>query len=165
LLTTYAPPCPGCLGRYSIDWIATNNVSTNSLALESYFIQNSILGLLTHNSTLDSQQILARDGSFVYDQGVWRGSIVGGTSVGGLDIGSVVSKFLAAPGNSAAGASTQAQVVQAMRDYMDAYEAWAASNFSNNGLKSTAVTKQDLMMTAVQNLYKGSYYPPEVACP
>ena len=116
VLSTYSSPSNGL---YSIDWIATNSVPTTSPGIEAYFIQNSILGLITHQGVLDSQQILIRDTSFVYNEGIWRGSIGGFTPVAGLDIGSVVDKFLAAPGNPAS-ASTQQDVVKAMKDYMDA---------------------------------------------
>src|SRR5206468_7877629 len=116
-------------GLYSIDWVSTNSVPSLTVGVEGYFIQNSILGLhKAQNGGLDSQQILIRDSSFVYDQGVWRGSIVGGTLSGGLDIGSIVAKFLAAPKNpNAANTNQQQLIVAAMKDYMDKYEAWAAT--------------------------------------
>jgi len=45
---------------------------------------------------LDSQQILIRDNSFVYDQDTWRGSIGGQFFLGGVDIASAVDRYLAA---------------------------------------------------------------------
>ena len=52
-----------------------------------------------------------------------------------------------------------------VRTYEHGWAEWAAGGFGNNALRTTAITKQGAMMTAVQHLYKGTYYPPEVACP
>ena len=182
VLLTYASPSGS---RYSIDstnWATATVVTTNTAGNEGYFIKNSVLAL--HNdpsrgSTLDSQQILIRGNSFVYNESVWRGSLTGISPAGGLDIGTVVDKFLKAPTNPSAPANQQPAVVQTMMDFMDAYEAWAkgadgiyntGDDFppGNGGLRGAAITKQGLMMTAVQNLYQAnSHYPPEGtgACP
>ena len=56
----------------------------------------SVLALYKNTGELDSQQIMIRDNSFVYDQNVWRGSIGGEGFLAGLDIASVVDRFLTA---------------------------------------------------------------------
>src|SRR5262249_54817972 len=127
VLSTYASPG---LGRYSVDLAATNYpVSTNTLGVEGYFLQNSVLYLYTDQGVLDSKQILIRDSSFVYNEGVWRGSIAGGFFLGGLDIATTVDKFLAAPSNPRAqyGTNQQTLIVSNMQAYMDAYYTWAGA--------------------------------------
>jgi hypothetical protein len=123
--------------------------------------------LYTHLGAIDSQQILIRDSSFVYNENVWRGSIAGGFFLGGLDVASTVDKFLAAPANlrAANGASQQALIVQAMQDYLDAYQKWAGAGFPNGALKTMAGQKQTAMMTAVQGLYQANLNnPTNVPC-
>src|SRR5204862_2895076 len=87
---------------YSIDstnWSDRYNVP--SPGRDGYFIKNSVLYLHTQGRTnIDSQQILTRDISFVYDQNVWRSSLTGGSFLAGsLDLGSIVDKYLGAPEN------------------------------------------------------------------
>jgi hypothetical protein len=78
-------------------------------------------------------------------------------------MGTVVDKFLAAPANSnASGGATQVGVVQAMMNYMNAYEAWAAAGFPTGSLKNTAKTAQSTMMDLASGLYNN---PAETACP
>ena len=60
---------------YAIDQALGNTINLVS-NVSAYYLQNSILSLYTTNSsTLDSQQILTRDISFVYDQNAWRDTI------------------------------------------------------------------------------------------
>src|SRR4030095_12286445 len=82
---------------YSIDPPSTTNKVQN-LGADGYFIKNSVL-YLYQNSTnvypkpVDSQQILTRDTSFVYDQNVWRSSLTGGSFLAGsLELGSLRDK-------------------------------------------------------------------------
>jgi translation elongation factor EF-1beta len=57
-------------------------------------------------------------------------------------------------------------VVQAMMDYMQAYQNWEAIGFGNNALRTAALAAQDAMMDAVQEQYKDPQNtPPEVICP
>jgi len=160
--------------RYSIDstnWATATVVSTNFI--DAYFIQNSILALHTHLSALDSQQILIRDNSFVYNQNVWQGSIVGGFLIGGLDIATVVDKYLSSPGNPLArnGTNQQAVVVAKMQAFLDAYNAWADAGFPNGALKNAAQdaagppNKVNSMMWEVQGQYLGAFVPTNVPCP
>src|SRR5439155_851822 len=84
--------------RYSIDssaWATAIAVTNLNSDWPGYFLQSSILYLHNYDGTLDSQQILIRDNSFIYDQDVWRGSIGGQFFLGGVDIASAVDRYLA----------------------------------------------------------------------
>lgn len=163
-------------GYYSLDSAPLASVSTNSV--EGYFIQNTVLGLYngSTSSSLDSQQVLIRDGSFVYDANVWRSSIIGGLLPGGGDLAGVVAQFLAAPPNLVAnglvgtsGNALQQQVVTSFISYMSNYDTWAAEGFPNNSfLTYLQKTVQPTMMTNVQQLYGGgnssAFYPTSYPC-
>ena len=161
-----------CCPRYSIDldnWNSAIAVSGTISDWPGYFIQNSILYLYNHGGELDSQQILIRNNTFIYDQNVWRGSIGGEGFLAGLDIASVVDRYLAAYPNVHAqnGTNQQAIVVQKMIDFMDRYGDWVAAGFPTNSTAATYVaakSAQDAMKTAVQGQYLGSYNPTEVPC-
>ena len=152
-------------GYYGVDGAPLAFVSTNSIG--GYFIQDTVLGLYNNASSnsLDSQQVLIRDGSFVYDNNVWRNSIIGGLLPDGANLAQVVAQFLAAPPNlNAANTNGNAQqqlVVSTMMNYMSNYDAWAAGPppFSDSNLKNTLKnTLQPAMMQAVQQLYGGGSY-------
>lgn len=164
VMTTYASVGDG---QFSIDGGGLTNAPANTTGRDTYFLRNSVLRLFTHTNSLDTQQILTRDISFVYQQNVWRASIEGLGFAGGMDIGTIVDRFLRAPNNPNAANPTNQQfaIVQAMRDYMQAYANWEAAGFPN-GLREAALAEQDDMMTAVQGLYKHpDNFPPEVGCP
>ena len=169
--------------RYSIDandWATAIDVSNGSTTAPTdwpgYFIQNSILYLYNRDPVpdathLDSRQILIRDNSFVYDQDTWRGSIGGEFFLAGLDIASVVDRYLAAFPNARAqnGANQQGLVVQSMMTFMDRYDDWANANFPyNGGTDPTYIAVSNAriaMVTAVQNQYlANSHNPTETAC-
>ena len=164
--------------HYAIDSTATNyNIPSPGLGRDGYLIKNSVLYLYV-GTNVDSRQILLGDASFVYDLNVWRSSITGGSFLAGsLDLGSIVDKYLAAPENPNAlntiattGIQEQSLVVSNMVAYMNAYNAWADSNFTDNNLKSTAVAIQVNMVAAVQGQYQNSgqsknYTPTPVNCP
>ncbi len=167
------------MGYYSIDSISTNNVPSPGLGRDGYFIKNSLLCLFVGRTNVDSQQVLSRDGSFVYEQNVWRSSLTGGSFLAGsLDLGSIVDKYLDAPENTNAmnttvtnssrytGIAQQSVVVSNMIAYMKAYTNWAAAGFPNNGLKTTAQNVQGAMITAIQGQYlKNTYTPFPIDCP
>jgi len=163
----------GANPRYSIDstnWASGIEVpKTNSI--DRYFLQNSVLALYENTGSppeLDSQQIMIRDNSFVYDQNVWRGSIGGEGFLGGLDIASVVDRFLTAYPNVQAqnGTNQQAIVVQKMINFMDRYDVWAAAGFPGTGSPTYVDVNnaQTDMIRAVQDQYLGSHNPNPVAC-
>jgi hypothetical protein len=168
-------------GYYTIDASATNNVP--SPGRDGYFVRNTVLRLFLGLNKPDTQQILTRDTSFVYEQNVWRSSLTGGSFLAGsLDLGSVVDKYLEAPENTNAfnttftnsmrytGISQQSVVVSNMIAYMKAYTNWAAAGFPNNSLKTTARSISDNMLIAVKGQYMKitgteNYVPFPTACP
>jgi hypothetical protein len=138
-----------------------------ALTMDGYYLKKSILLLYNSDQTIDSKQVLAKDVSFVYDQNVWRGSLDANLVVDRLDLRSTVTDFLQTflNPNAAAGSSPSA-LVQAMINYMNAYNDWAASSFNNSLLKSNASSAQVQMMSVLQGLYSFPANPPvEVACP
>ena len=158
VLSTYASTTNGF---YSVDWASTNAAPYTN-GIEGFFIQGTILGLFQKSSppTLDSQQVLIRNQSFVFEAGVWKGSIVGGTMVGGFDVAGVVAQFLSATTNQNAAAGQQVTVVNDFLAYMSNYDRWASGNFTDNSMKNYLKnTLQPAMMNAVQSLYVGSAYP------
>jgi len=168
---------------YSIDSTNTSDkYNVPSPGRDGYFIKNSVLYLYTQGRTnIDSQQILSRDTSFVYEQNVWRGSLTGGSFLAGsLDLGSTVDKYLEAPENTNAmytltnnghgntsSMTQQSVVVSNMMAYMKAYTNWAASGFSDSTKKSTALSAQGNLRTVVQGQYlsSGNYLPRPTDCP
>ena len=175
---SHASCCPNCCPSYSID--QTNSLGSISDAsfpfIDAYFIQNSILYLYMDSNhppasgnLLDSQQILIRNNSFIYDQNVWRGSIGGEGFLAGLDIASVVDRYMAAYPNVRAqnGTNQQAVVVQSMINFMDRYDDWAAAGFPTNSAPTYVAVQnaQVAMKTAVQGQYiANGYNPNEVPC-
>jgi hypothetical protein len=158
-------------GRFSIDGGALTNAPdtiVNPIGRDTYFLQNSALNLYTYTNSLDNQQILTRDISFVYQQHVWRASIEGLGFAGGMDIGTIVDRFLRAPANPNPNVPGNQQVisVQRMMEYFQAYETWEGVGFGNNAQRDAALNAKDAMMAAVQGIYKSpNYHPPQVACP
>jgi len=165
VLTTYASDGEGL---FSIDGGAVTNAPATIFGRDAYYIRNSVLRLFTHTNSLDTVQILTRSVSFVYQNNVWRGTIEGLGTVSGMDLGTIVDRFLRAEHNPRAlgGTNQQYNVVQSFRAYIQAYLAWEAAGFGNNSLRDTVVLRQAQMMNEVQGLYKNpNYDPPEVACP
>jgi len=168
-----------CCPRYSIDnnnFATATSVSDTLADWPGYFIQNSILYLYNDASHpvpgggfLDCVQILIRNNAFIYDQNTWRGSIGGEGFLGGLDIASMVDRYLAAYPNVNAqnGTNQQAVVVQSMINFMDKYDDWSAAGFPASGSSRTAVQDaQVAMKNAVQGQYiqAGGYSPNPVNC-
>ena len=167
-------------GYFSIDSTSTNYIVTNP-GRDGYFIRNSILYLYYVRTNIDSQQILTRDTSFVYEQNVWRSSLAGGSFLAGsLDLGSIVDKYLDAPENTNAanttvtnsirytGISQQLIVVSNMTAYLKAYTNWAYAGFPNNSLKTTANDIQLNLVAAVLDQYQSGnpdHVPSQTDCP
>jgi prepilin-type N-terminal cleavage/methylation domain-containing protein len=161
--------------RYSIDsfaWATAISVTNAFSDWPGYFLQNSVLYLYNYGSSLDSQQILIRDNTFIYDQDTWRGSIGGEFFIGGVDIASVVDRYLAAYPNARAqnGTNQQAIVVQSMINFMDRYDDWAGLGFPYNNSPvpasySALLDAQTAMKTAVQDQYQANNHDPtQVNC-
>ena len=169
-LMTYSSPTNG---QYSIGTNTTlypapfNNGAQPSNP--HYYLQSTVLKLFNGSptNTLDSVQILNRDSSYMYENGIWKSSAVGGVLPGGIDIGGVVSGFIGATPNTQAQNSTQqVMVAQAMMTYMSNYNAWASGataggvSFGDSNLRNYLKnTVQPNLMSTVQGLFMGSYYP------
>ena len=88
------------------------------------------------NTNLMAQEIIRNDLSRVFEYGVWRDQLYGGTTNGvlvGLDL-LAASFFTSAPASSS-GTTPQA-FLGFMTSYMNGYMSWAAMNFSYNGTGS-----------------------------
>lgn len=126
----------------------------------AYFIQGTALQLYNGSGIPDSEQILNRDQTFVYDQGIWRGSTSLNPSNSLADVYSgavfaqTLSLFASSPANlNATGGATPASVVSAVSNYLSAYNLWAAAGFPSSGATNSAVkTAGTQMQTAMQQL-------------
>lgn len=171
-IETYVPPAAAPQGLYSIGTNGTLYAapyhSDQSPVPRAYYLQNTVLRLHRHTGNLDSTQVLSRDGSFMYQNGIWKSSAAGGAMPGGVDIAGVVHAFLNAVPNTEAryGAAQQKLVVQSMMNYMSNYIAWADGNFTDDSLKSyLLVTVQPNMITTLQEFFQGVYYPTNASGP
>jgi hypothetical protein len=134
----------------------------------AYYLQDTILKLHSDTGNLDSTQVLIRDGSFMYQNGIWKGSGGGGGMPAGVDIAGVVYAFLNATPNAQAryGDQQQKLVVQSMMSYMSNYIAWADGNFTDNNLKNYLLdTVQPAMIATAREIFQGTYYPTNASGP
>jgi type II secretory pathway pseudopilin PulG len=173
VLTTYTSDGEG---QFSFDGVNLAPAPLNVTGHDAYYLQDTPLQLHSHltGNPLQTQLILTRDISFVYQQNVWRSTIEGVGFAGGMDIGTIVDRFLRAPGNPNSLAALegydpklqQLRVVDAFKAYMQAYLTWEAAGFPNDALRAAATAAQSAMMDTVQELYKyPDHVPPEVPCP
>jgi type II secretory pathway pseudopilin PulG len=153
-------------GYYTIDGVDGVTTPTLVNTVDGFFIQGSVLGLYTNAnaSCLDTKQILSRNSAFVFENGLWRGSLSGSSMAGGIGlIGDVAQQFLLATPNVNAqnpiGNAQQALVVSYMLSYMSNYNVWASQSFNNPGLKTYLQGIQGSMMSSIQGLYSGAYFP------
>ena len=116
-------------------------------SFDSYFLQNSVLGLYATGSTnLDSQQILTRDSFFVFYANGWRGSIPGNSS-------EAVTAFLSVQTSSV---TNRLAVVQSFTNYFNTYIEWASDNFKKNSpYFDLAQTAYSNMLGAIATLQAG----------
>jgi hypothetical protein len=158
-------------GYYTVDNLQPP-VFAGTAGTTNYYIQGSVLSLNEASST--NRLILNSPGGFVFDNGVWRSNGNGsGAGPGVMDLGAVVQQFLAATPNVNAanpnGNAQQVLIVNDMLNYMQTYNAWAASGYTDAGLKSQATTIQGQMMTDIDGIYNGSpsgaNFPQTSPCP
>jgi len=156
---------------YSID--QTNSSTSVVGTMTAFIIQNSVLALYDRFGSVDSEQILIQNSSFLYYLDRWHGSVSGAAFISGVDIAAVVDQYMAAYPNAGAqnGTNQQAIVVQSMITYMDAYSTWAASGFpytpagGQTHAPDYLFNAQNDMVTALQGQYlKNSYNPVPVNC-
>src|SRR5262249_25726185 len=145
-------------GYYAIDPILGVTLPTKATAVEGYFLQGSVLTLYT-NSTAngpDTKLILNADTSFVFEQGIWRSTLLGSSGGGASGIGDLVQMFIQATPNSNAAHNTtnwqQQLVANDMLNFMSNYNVWAFTNaFDKNASVYTTLKAQQLqMMTDIQ---------------
>lgn len=86
------------LGQYAIDGSAANSVPPTN-AVDAYFLNSSVLNLVSGDGVSDCKQIIARDCHFVYTMGIWRGGIYDGPTPSTPIMAVMVSQFLASPNN------------------------------------------------------------------
>jgi type II secretory pathway pseudopilin PulG len=157
-------------GWFAID---ANDGTTTPLqvitSVDGYFIQGSVLSLYTNNTGLDTKQILTADGSFVFEQGLWRGTLTGAAlGNGAANASDVVQHFLDATPNTNAqnwslttSNAQQVLVVSNMLAYMSNYNRWAYTNlpaFSDNNLRNYLRSLEaNSLMPALWGLYVYNY--------
>jgi hypothetical protein len=144
-------------GYYAVDQTPPTQVVT----IDGYFIQGSSLALYTNSTGISTRQIVIKDSAFVFEQGVWRGSLSGATMAGGvMDIGDVVQQFLNAVPNENAPNGQQAVVVGNMLSFMSNYNVWALppNNYVNPTLKNYLIGIQGDLVLSLQNLYMTTPY-------
>jgi hypothetical protein len=152
-------------GQYAINGSGLYQAPKNN-GVSGYYLQGTLLQLYTGapSNTFNATQILTKDSSFVYEGGTWKSSIQGTATFGVGDVAGIVAAFLAATPNTHAqnpiGNTQQVMVVQSFIDYMSNYNVWAGGSFTDNNLRNYLKnTLQPNMMTVLQGLYSGSYYP------
>jgi type II secretory pathway pseudopilin PulG len=163
VLSTYPYSSPGSNGLYIINPATSSVTNTTPYGgVTGYYLQNTTLRLINAPSnTVDSDQILVQNSSFVFNLGVWRNTIYNGSSPMGsayFDFNSIAAGFLAAPANSnALSGATQARVTQDMINYLNAYDAWAASGTfpAANAQYTAALNLQGTLATDLNNLING----------
>jgi len=155
VLYNYPPFSTNPPGRYAIDHLATNSVPNATIGMDAYFLRNTILGLYEDPAVPDPQaeQILSRDASFVYIQQVWRGTLDLGQGPTALEL--AAGAFISSPTNAAA--ITPPQVVNAISNFMSAYNSWANASFpaSGNPQHDNASAAQATMVTNMSRLITG----------
>jgi prepilin-type N-terminal cleavage/methylation domain-containing protein len=141
-------------GRYTLGTI-TNSVP-NGTGVDTYFLKNTLVGLVNADGKTDAQ-LLTRDGSFLFETGVWRIAPQGpdtSSAVLGEALEQMMIQFRASKGNKlASGGATPTSVANAMDAFMSAYVQWANNNFPPTGPYYVAVTAaNNAMMAQMENL-------------
>ena len=121
--------------QFSIDaFSAVTLPSTNFV--ERWYLKNSNIGLRFTDGTLQLQEVLVSDRSYVFQNGSWSRKFSQGTDGTGA-FGQLVEEFLNAPlsPDRVFGADQQA-VVNEMYWYMWSYALWANDGFPKGGSNS-----------------------------
>jgi type II secretory pathway pseudopilin PulG len=120
---------------FSIDDHAAVTLPATNL-VERWYLKNSTVGLRFSDGTIQLQEILQSDQSYVFQNGSWSRKFSQGASGTGA-FGQLVETFLNAPlaPSTAFGANQQA-VINEMYWYMWAYALWAMDGFPKGGSNS-----------------------------
>jgi len=151
-------PSNATRAAYAIDRLGTNWVPNASVGTNIYIIKNTLLGLFQADGvTLDSEQIINQDSTFVFDRGAWRNSIFNGPGDAGPGAQSIADLFLSSMWNPNASVvngskARQSNVVVSAMGYMNAYDSWADSGFASGARKTAVLTAQGIMMQTVNGL-------------
>jgi type II secretory pathway pseudopilin PulG len=145
---------------YSIDSGTTQRLNSTFIAVDGYFLRNSVVNLYIGPAPVfDTQLILNSDTSLWFYQNNWRGMLPGYTGVPGatnsanaFNFSALINGFLTAspPGNGSG--QQQALVVQSFIDYMDAYTNWAYYGFGGGANYDRADQMQQTMTIGIGNL-------------
>lgn len=148
------------LGLYKVD-NSDYFTAPKSNGVAAYFLKGTVLQLYASapGRTLQHTEVLDHDTSYVYENGVWRSSILGAVATGIGDVSGIVEAFLKAPGNINAGHTNPAKIQQEIIvtnfiAFMSNYNRWEDGNFSDNALQLYLKnTLQPAMMNAVEGLF------------
>ena len=128
----------------------TNTVTWNS-GWDSYYLEGTVVGLCDLNGTPMTRYLLTRDIGFVFEDGLWRGQIMGlNTANSQADtFGANAAQFLAAQWYSGAHQGGDQQgALSAMYDFMYTYTLWAnqCPHFpTHNAPSATQVPEYELL--------------------
>ncbi|HEY5912569.1 MAG TPA: hypothetical protein VJA21_18355 [Verrucomicrobiae bacterium] len=146
-------------GQFRIDGSALTNAATGA-GYSAYYLDGTAVDLVTgspENKT-NHAVILNQDGSFVYEYGIWRNSIMGGETYGLGDISGIVAAFLKATPNQNANLpwtnAQQVAIVNSFISYLSNYSNWAESDPSFPAtFRPDMVTIQKQMMSNVWGIF------------
>lgn len=128
------------IGRFAVD--STNQSSTVSAASSrsGWFLVGTSLILYSSDGTIQVNEVLVDDASYVYENGRWGRYLVSGKTKPPGTFGALVDQFLSAspppPDANQFGANQQA-IVDEMYYFMWAYAQWASEGFPKGGSSSS----------------------------
>lgn len=166
-LSTGNSPLPGAYAFGASTMLVAPYMPMNNPLPPRYILVGTTLSLYHAypSNTLDSVQVINKDGSYLYERCIWKSSAAGGVLPGGVDIAGVVYAFLnATPNLHAANTTPHAQVqqymvVESMMTYMSNYIAWASgatgtTNFGDDSLYyKLRYTNQPVLINTLMGLY------------
>jgi prepilin-type N-terminal cleavage/methylation domain-containing protein len=128
----------------------TNNVTNN---WDAYYVDGTVVGLCNLNNTpiMQTPYVLTRDISFVFEEGLWRGQIMGvaNSSTNADNFSTKAASFLASQWYSGAHSGADQQgALAAMYSFMYTYALWAneCPHFSwHNASSSIQVPEYEML--------------------
>jgi prepilin-type N-terminal cleavage/methylation domain-containing protein len=168
-------PGTGSQGYYNVDPLSGAAPSPVTY-VDGYFIRSTVLALYNgpDATNLDTHLVLNQDSSFVFEQGVWRNTLLAPAGGGVGSTSDMLQQFLdATPNVNAQYPYTNLQqlmIVTNMLSYMTNYVAWYGTTPKPFDKKSPIYTTlqslHDSLVLAMNGLYNTSPHPTNpVACP
>lgn len=119
-----------------------------------YVLRGTKIWLYDSAGNLDSRQILNKNSTYYYENGMWKSSAVGADLPGGLDLARVAAGFLSATSNTNAmyGAAQQGIILGQFINFMTNYINWAKVGFPE-GDRAGLITMQQNMLLSCQELF------------